>query len=160
MDLQPYDELPEVLATGDVLIALIERDAGTFAVPSKVLSYLCAARPLLLAVPPSNLAAQTVKRAGAGLIVDPADVDGFIAAARRLVADPGLRARLATSGRRYAEAKFDIEAIADRFERVLYPPPSAGAVKDSKGGHKGWIDRTSFSSQAPEASSGDISSRI
>ena len=54
LDLQPYEALPEVLASGDILVALIEQDAGTFAVPSKVLTYLCAQRPLLLAVPQEN----------------------------------------------------------------------------------------------------------
>jgi colanic acid biosynthesis glycosyl transferase WcaI len=119
MDLQPYAELPDALATGDALIALIEQEAGTFAVPSKVLSYLCAARPLLLAVPHSNLAAQTVKRAGAGLVTEPTDVDGFVTAARRLVADPELRSHLATNGRRYAETTFDITSITDRFENIF-----------------------------------------
>ena len=116
---QRYADLPDVLASGDVLIALIEREAGVFAVPSKVLSYLCAQRPLLLAVPHENLAARTVTRAGAGLIVEPCDTAGFVAAGRSLLADPGRRARFAAQARSYAEATFGIEAIADRFEGIF-----------------------------------------
>ena len=116
---QSYADLPDVLASGDVLIALIEREAGVFAVPSKVLSYLCAQRPLLLAVPHENLAARTVTRAGAGLIVEPCDPAGFVAAGRTLLGDPGLRARFAAQARSYAEATFGIEAIADRFEAIF-----------------------------------------
>ena len=37
---QPFEELPNVLGAADVLIALLEGDAGEFSVPSKVLSYL------------------------------------------------------------------------------------------------------------------------
>lgn len=133
LDFQPYQELPDILATGDVLIALIERDAGIFAVPSKVLSYLCAERPLLLAVPEQNLAARTVGRAGAGITVEPTDLEGFVAAARRLVREPGLRARLAANARRYAEVTFDIRSIADRFEDVFYGSTSAAA--SSGNGH-------------------------
>jgi colanic acid biosynthesis glycosyl transferase WcaI len=125
MDLQPYSDLPDVLATGDVLIALLDREAGSFAVPSKVLSYLCAERPILLAVPSENLAARTVERASAGLVIDPDDVDGFVAAARRLLGDPALRENLASNGRRYAEATFDVRAIADRFEHILVAAASA-----------------------------------
>ena len=40
---QPYDRLPEVLASADVLIAVLEPEAGAFSVPSKILTYLCAA---------------------------------------------------------------------------------------------------------------------
>ncbi len=42
---QPYEQLPEVLGSGDVLVVLLEQDAGAFSVPSKTLSYLCAGRP-------------------------------------------------------------------------------------------------------------------
>ncbi len=56
---QPYDRLPEVLASADVLIAVLEPDAGVFSVPSKVLTYHCAARPLLVSV-----AAKQSRRAG------------------------------------------------------------------------------------------------
>ena len=41
-------------------------EAGAFSVPSKTLTYLCAARPILAAVPPQNAAAHLVtSRAGA-----------------------------------------------------------------------------------------------
>ncbi len=86
---QPYDELPDVLASGDVLLVILERDAGTFAVPSKVLSYLCAGRPLLAALPHDNLAARVIESSGAGLRVEPDDDAGLVEGARRLLADPG-----------------------------------------------------------------------
>ena len=54
LPIQPAEALPDVLATADVLVAMIEADAGTFAVPSKVLSYMCAGRPILLAAPRAN----------------------------------------------------------------------------------------------------------
>jgi colanic acid biosynthesis glycosyl transferase WcaI len=73
LPLQPAEQLADVLGTADVLLATIEADAGMFAVPSKVLSYLCAGRPILLAAANSNLAAETVRRANAGIVVDPAD---------------------------------------------------------------------------------------
>lgn len=116
---QPFRRLPEVLGTAAVLVTLLEPDAGVFSVPSKVLSNLCAGRPLLLAVPAGNLAARIVTGAAAGLVVDPADRAGFVAAARRLRSQPDLRTSLGAAGRRYAEATFDLETIADRFEIVL-----------------------------------------
>ena len=70
---QPYADLPDVLASGDVLLTLLEADAGAFSVPSKVLSYLCAGRALLAAVPSDNLAAEVVRRSGGGVLVEPGD---------------------------------------------------------------------------------------
>jgi putative colanic acid biosynthesis glycosyltransferase WcaI len=116
---QPYEEMPDVLAASEVLVAILERDAGAFAVPSKVLSYLCAGRPLLAALPHDNLAARVIETSGAGLRVDPDDAEGLVEGARRLLDDAELRERLGAAGRAYAERTFDIEAIADRFESVL-----------------------------------------
>jgi glycosyltransferase involved in cell wall biosynthesis len=116
---QPFDRLPEVLSSADVLVALLEPDAGVFSVPSKVLSYLCSGRPVLLAVPPENLAAQIVSRNEAGLVVEPGDVAGFLAAAKELLEDNALCERLGRNARTYAEQAFDLDRITSDFERVL-----------------------------------------
>ena len=63
---QPYERLPEVLGSGDVLVVLLEQDAGAFSVPSKTLSYLCAGRPVVGLMPSENLAARPGHR-GRGL---------------------------------------------------------------------------------------------
>jgi glycosyltransferase involved in cell wall biosynthesis len=119
LPLQPAEDLPQVLAASDVLVATIDSEAGRFAVPSKVLSYLCAGRPILLAAPRENLAARTVVHANAGIVVGPDDTEGFLAAAAKLRADPHLRAELGANGRAYAEHVFNLERIADAFEEVL-----------------------------------------
>lgn len=116
---QPFERMPEILAAAEVLIALLEREAGEFAVPSKVLTYLCAGRPLLLAVPSRNLARRIVESVPAGLTVDPDDRAGFLDSARRLLHDGALRERLGANARRYAERTFDIEGITDQFEAIL-----------------------------------------
>ncbi len=116
---QPFAVLPDVLGAADVLMAVLEPDAGVFSVPSKVLSYLCAARPLLLAVPPENLAARIVAQNEAGLVAPPDDTAAFIRAAEALRRDEALRRRLGGNGRVYAETHFDIEKIADQFESII-----------------------------------------
>ncbi len=120
---QAFEDLPMVLGSADVLLGLLEPGAGTYSVPSKVLSYLCAGRAILAAIPAENAAAQLIAhRAHAGVVTthDPAD---FVAAATRLRANDLERARLGAAGRTYAEAAFDIGAIVARFEAVLRPRP-------------------------------------
>lgn len=119
LDFQPYDRIPEVLASADVLVATLEFGAGEFAVPSKVLSYLCVGRPLLLAAPASNLAANIVQRSGSGIVVDPRDDSAWIIAANKLASESEYRSRLGLSAREYAEREFDIRKIATSFESVL-----------------------------------------
>lgn len=116
---QPFHELPAVMATGDVLVGILEEEAGVFSVPSKTLSYLCAGRPLLLAVPLENLAARITREHHAGLTVAPSDLPGFLAAAARLLESAELRRTLATNARAYAEATFPIAKTAAIFDEIL-----------------------------------------
>lgn len=116
---EPFERMPDVMGAADVLVAILEPDAGAFSVPSKVLAYLCAARPLLLAIPAENLAGRIVAREGAGLVARPDDVEGFVAGARRLLERPNERARMAAAARGYAETAFDISRITDQFASVL-----------------------------------------
>jgi glycosyltransferase involved in cell wall biosynthesis len=116
---EPFGRMPDVMGTADVLTAILEADAGAFSVPSKVLAYLCAGRPLLTAMPPENLASRIVAREGAGVVVAPHDAEGFAAAGRRLLQDPATRSAMGAAARAYAERAFDIEGITDRFEGVL-----------------------------------------
>lgn len=117
---QPYAVLPDVLASGDILLTLLEADAGAFSVPSKVLSYLCAGRALLAAVPTDNLAAEVVRRSGGGVLAEPGDEADLVAGATRLLADRDLREELGRRARRYAEENFDLATIGDRFEPILF----------------------------------------
>ena len=116
---EPYAALPDVLASADVLVAILEQEAGVFSVPSKVLSYLCAARPILLAVPQDNLAARTVIQAGAGVVVRPGDTQALLQEAEALRRDPVRRSRMSQAAREYAVRNFDLDRIADRFEEVI-----------------------------------------
>lgn len=113
------EDLPSMLAGADILFAVIEADAGVFSVPSKVLSYLAAGKPILASIPTNNLAAINVTREGAGLIAAPGDTATLVANAKRLLEAPAERQAMGAAGRAYAEKAFDIEVIAGKFETIL-----------------------------------------
>lgn len=117
---QLYADLPEVLASGDVLVVLLEQDAGEFSVPSKTLSYLAAGRPVLGLMPPENLAASLVERAG-GFIAPPVRTSLPAAGqwADQLLRDPARQSQLGVESRQLAEKEFALEGCADAFETVL-----------------------------------------
>ncbi len=118
---QPFDAMSQVLASGDILMAVLEPEAGIFSVPSKVLSYLAAGRPILGSIPADNLAARIIVREGAGRIVAPGHPGDLLVAARELLADADARRAAGANARAYAEAAFGIGRIADRFQAVLIP---------------------------------------
>lgn len=121
---QPYERLSEVLGSGDVLVVLLEQDAGAFSVPSKTLSYLCAGRPILGLMPSENLAATLVARVdGCVLAPDESSLPAAATWVDDVLADGERQAALGKAARALAEQEFELSGCADRFETVL-----AGAV--------------------------------
>ncbi len=112
---QPYKRVSEVLGASDVLIALLDSEASTFAVPSKILCYLCAGRPLILAAPRDNHAASVVEQSGAGMVISPDQAEELLDAAKSLIENSKLRVQYASNARAYANRSFNIASIADRF---------------------------------------------
>jgi len=116
---QPFDVYPQVLATADILVAMIEPDAASYSVPSKVLSYLCAGRPIILSAKRENLAARIISRAGAGCVIAPQDDRALLSAVEHYLADTSQRDSAGSAARAYAKETFNIEHIAERFESVF-----------------------------------------
>jgi len=122
---QPFRLLPVTLGAADALVVLLEEDAGAFCVPSKTLTYMRAGRPILAGMPPSNLASQILTRNGIGVVVPPADVDGFVAAGLRLIESPEEAAQMGANALAYSARTFHLPTIADRFEALLRETVSA-----------------------------------
>ncbi|HSY71036.1 MAG TPA: glycosyltransferase family 4 protein [Alloacidobacterium sp.] len=116
---QSYERLSEVMASADVLITLLDSDAGKFAVPSKTLTYLCAGRSILMAAPEENQAAKVIRTANAGVVVSPDSPEDFVAAAQKFIDCPEDGRMYAQHARAYAEHHFNINHIADRFMGLL-----------------------------------------
>jgi colanic acid biosynthesis glycosyl transferase WcaI len=116
---QPFESYADVLGSADVVIALLEVDAGAFSVPSKVLSYLCSERAIVLSAPKNNLASRIIVKSDAGSAVAPDDIEGFTNSILRFLGDASVRHEAGTSGRRYAEQNFAIGPIASRFESIF-----------------------------------------
>lgn len=125
---QPYELLPDVMGAADVLVALLAADAGAFSVPSKILSYFCAGRPILASLPADNLASELLRSGNFGVVVRADDIGGFLSQALRLSReDPASLRAMGAAARRFAEREFDIDGIADRFEGLMPYPAGQGS---------------------------------
>ena len=116
---QPMALYPEVLGASDILLAMIGREAAGFSVPSKILSYLAAGRPVVASIAADNDAAATIRAADAGIVVEPGDIAGFCDGVRRLIADTTACRRLGRNAHVYAQGEFDVEAKAAQFEETF-----------------------------------------
>jgi colanic acid biosynthesis glycosyl transferase WcaI len=127
---QPAEDFSDVLASADVMVALLEPDAAQFSVPSKVLSYLSAGRPTIALVPAGNPCAADVAACG-GCVAPPSPAGARAGAAwLGALAGPtsagivteGIPSGLVTIGiqaRNLASTRFNIDRIGSQFETIL-----------------------------------------
>jgi colanic acid biosynthesis glycosyl transferase WcaI len=116
---QPVAQLPAMLAAASVLLCVLEPDAGAFSVPSKILSYLVAGRPILAAIPQGNLGYRIVTQSGAGAAIDPTNEQAFVAAGLEILRNPECQSEFGAAGRRYAEEHFVGDKIVQKFRHAL-----------------------------------------
>jgi glycosyltransferase involved in cell wall biosynthesis len=119
LDYQSNEWFPDVIASADVLVAILEPTAARYSVPSKVLSYLCSGHPVVAVIPDDNAAAAVIRESGGGIVIDPARSAEFTRVVLGLLSDRAARSQMGRDGRRYAEEAFNIEAVGDMFEGLL-----------------------------------------
>jgi colanic acid biosynthesis glycosyl transferase WcaI len=115
---RPLDQVPYVLAAGDLHLVTIKRGLEGVVVPSKLYSILAAGRPVLALAPEASDAARIVRRYGCGVVVDPDDSAALAAAVKELAHD---RQRLAQLAERALQAagEFARDKELQLFRRVI-----------------------------------------
>lgn len=97
LPLQPEEMLADMQATGDVGLVTLLPDAGRTSVPSKVLGYLAAGRPIIASVGRDSETARIVAEGHCGEVVPPQDARGLANAIQHAADD---RAGTIEAGRR------------------------------------------------------------
>jgi colanic acid biosynthesis glycosyl transferase WcaI len=116
---QNFVDLPNVFGAASVLVGVLEPEAGVYSVPSKILAYMCAGKPILLSVPFDNLSSKIIINNQAGICSEPGNLKEFIQCAQQLYSDERLRLTTGLNARKYAQENFNIEAICNRFIRII-----------------------------------------
>ena len=119
LEIQPAESFPKMLAAADVLLLMQRAAIIDAVVPSKLLSYMAAGRPIVAAVNPMSVAAKLISDAQCGVLVPPEDPIRLADALRDLAANPVLRADLGRRGREHAEANFNKKMILDDWNTLL-----------------------------------------
>ena len=116
---QPYEDLPRLLASSDVLLVPLDKEKSQMSVPSKLYNFLAAGRPVLGLAPPDSEVAAMIRGTRSGAVVPPDDVAGIGEAVLRLKGAPDTRREMASNARRYVVDNFSRKMIIDRYEALL-----------------------------------------
>ncbi len=136
LPLQPEEGLPEMYSAADVLLLHQKVAIVDSVIPSKLLTYMAAGRPVLAAVSNKSETARYVERAKCGLIVHPEDPRALLDAALSLRSDELLRRKLGSNGRAYVLEHFTKDKILREYDLLFSRygeavRPGAEASKDA-----------------------------
>ena len=119
-DFLPITELAQLFADASVLIALLEPVASTFSVPSKVMSYLSAGKPIVASIDPNNASAKILKEIGAGIVISPeSTVLEFSNAVTNIFSNPKIAISMSEAGTKYSEKYFNSNIAAQFFLKQI-----------------------------------------
>jgi colanic acid biosynthesis glycosyl transferase WcaI len=120
---QPRERLAEVQAMADISLVTLKRGKGRTSVPSKVLGYMAASRPVVASVDADSETALLVSSAGCGVVVEPESAEALADAICNLAASVQDRHRMGRGGRDFLETNYRkltvTQRYADFFERIM-----------------------------------------
>jgi len=119
LPLQPFEKMNHILNSADALLAILNEEASKFSVPSKILNYLCAGKPIILSAPKDNLSTKIINESKSGKSFEPNDLDGINNFLRILLNDKDLKKKYSLNAREYAVKNFNIEKISAQFENLI-----------------------------------------
>lgn len=116
---QPRERLVEVQATADISLVTLLKGKGRSSVPSKVLGYMAAARPVIASVDSDSETASLVRRSGCGIVVEAEDGAQLANAIIALAEDCDRRIRSGEHGRRHLEDHYAKATVTGRYIRFF-----------------------------------------
>lgn len=109
-------ELGQLFADASVLLALLEPEASKFSVPSKIMSYLSAGKPIVASIDPNNASAKILKKSGAGIVISPYDQAAeFVNAVNKIMSNDKLAISMSEAGIKYSTEYFNSTMAAEFF---------------------------------------------
>ena len=117
LDLQPIDQLNDLLNFADVHLLPQRADAADLVMPSKLTGMLASGKPIIATAHKGTEVASVVD--GKGLVVTPENSDLLAEAINKLIDDEKLMADFGCAARKYAERHLNINRIMKDFEDEL-----------------------------------------
>ncbi len=116
---QSREKYPFVLDSSDVCLVTLKGEVKTPVVPSKIVSIMSSARPLIASMNFEGDAIRLIKEAGCGLCVEPGNSQMLTQALMKLYNDSILRAELGKKGRMYVQKYFSRDVCITKYEKLF-----------------------------------------
>ncbi len=116
---QPYRDLPDLLASADVLLVPLDKEKSQLSVPSKLYAFMAAGRPILGLADPDSEVATLLREKECGLAVPPDGAAAVAEAVRTLERSPEKRRVLGGNARGHVVRQFAKDKILGSYDKLL-----------------------------------------
>ncbi len=116
---QPRQRLGEMQAVADVSLVTLAPGRGSTSLPSKVLGYMAAARPVVASVDRDSDLAELISRSQCGLVVPPGQGEGLAEAILQCYRQPEQRRLYGEAGHRYFLQHYEKKVVVRRFAELI-----------------------------------------
>ena len=119
VDFLPRPQYYEVMKAVDAALVVLRADISPQVIPGKIQELMQIGKPLIASVPSSGDAADLIRKAECGIVVDAGNSSEIADALVRMRDDAELKTIMGNNGRSFARANFTIDAFASAYERLF-----------------------------------------
>jgi colanic acid biosynthesis glycosyl transferase WcaI len=119
LPLQPQEKFPFVLAAADVFLLVQRASMMNSVMPSKLLTYMAAGRPIVASINAECESALRIRDAGCGIIVPPENPAALAQAVQQLRENPDLTRQMGANGRQYVERLYSKQAVLAQYAQFI-----------------------------------------
>lgn len=118
------NDVPRVQAEADVLLMALPTGNGRLCMPSKLVSYMLSAKPVLASIDIDCEAARIIKESGCGIVVNPDDTVALADGMKRIIEIPFIkRCEMGSRAREYAQRvlskEVNLKKVKDEIEKIV-----------------------------------------
>ena len=119
----PRAKLAELQSLANISLVTLRAQLGYSSIPSKVLGYMAASRPVLAMTEEDSDVGKLVKRAECGVVISPSDSARLARSIEKLASSKGQLEVWGANGFKYLQEHFDKESLIDDINEVLTKHP-------------------------------------
>ena len=116
---QPRERLNEVQASCDLAVVSLAPGKGGYSVPSKILGYMAAGRPVVASVDLDSETDSFVRRSGGGLVVEAGNAVELARTIERLSRAPQEREAMGLAGRQFVKKYHSRPAVTASYAVLI-----------------------------------------
>jgi len=116
---QPYEDLPHLLASSDVLLVPLDKEKSLLSVPSKLYNFMAAGRPILGLARADSEVKSLIDETGCGVCVPPEDIQKISRAIGELKNNGDWCRMMAENARRFAVENYAKDRVLADMEKLI-----------------------------------------